>query len=101
MQGKAGEKNIILRFEPAAALPEFIHPDAGKLRQIITNLVCNAIKLTSNGGLRVVTRRQEDADEAMAILESRPARFSDFPSPSEDSHIDILKECVSLCACLG
>ena len=76
MQGKADEKNIFLRFEPSAALPEFIHPDAGKLRQINTNLVGNAIRVTSSGGVRVVTRLQEDADEAMAILESRPARFS-------------------------
>jgi signal transduction histidine kinase len=76
MQVKADEKNIFLRFEPSAPLPKFIHTDAGKLRQINTNLMCNAIKFTNSGGVRVVTRLQEDADEAVAILESRPARFS-------------------------
>jgi PAS domain S-box-containing protein len=69
MQVKADEKNIYLRFEPSAPLPEFIHTDAGKLRQIVTNLVGNAVKFTTSGGVRVVTRLQEDADEAMLFVD--------------------------------
>ena len=55
MQVKADEKDIYLRYEPSCPLPETIHSDAGKIRQIVTNLVGNAIKFTTTGGVKVVT----------------------------------------------
>ena len=68
MQVKADEKGIYLAFEPACPLPEYIHSDAGKIRQILTNLVGNAIKFTSTGGVKVVTRlREKDADPVLSI----------------------------------
>jgi PAS domain S-box-containing protein len=35
MKVKADEKDIYLRYEPACPLPEYIHSDAGKIRQIV------------------------------------------------------------------
>lgn len=55
MQIKAKEKGIYLRFEPSGPLPEFIETDAGKFRQIITNLVGNAIKFTQDGGVTIIS----------------------------------------------
>ncbi len=54
---KADEKDIQLRFEQAPDLPRYITTDEVKLRQILINLLGNAIKFTEKGGvtLRVKT----------------------------------------------
>ncbi|MCG6938351.1 MAG: response regulator [Gammaproteobacteria bacterium] len=68
MQVKAEEKNIYLKYEPDGPLPEYIDTDPGKLRQIITNLVGNAIKFTETGGVTIVTRLLgSDADSILEI----------------------------------
>ena len=69
LQVKANEKNIYLRYEPSGRLPETINTDAGKLRQIVTNLVGNAIKFTDSGGVTIVTRIEENGDDSMLIIE--------------------------------
>jgi len=69
MQVKADEKSIYLKYEPACPLPEHIHSDAGKIRQIVTNLVGNAIKFTSTGGVKVVTRLQENGDDSTLLID--------------------------------
>ena len=69
LQVKATEKNILLKYEPASALPEYIITDAAKLRQIVTNLVGNAIKFTDSGGVTIVTRLEEKENESSLIVE--------------------------------
>jgi PAS domain S-box-containing protein len=56
-----GEKAITLRLEaPGAALE--IDGDETRVRQILTNLVANAIKYTAAGSVTVRIREDEDAD---------------------------------------
>jgi PAS domain S-box-containing protein len=52
------EKNLSFVVEKANDLPRFIFADIGKLRQILINLLGNAVKFTTVGGiaLRVATR---------------------------------------------
>jgi CheY-like chemotaxis protein len=59
MEVKAQEKGLDLRLQWPQALPETITGDPAKLRQILTNLVGNAIKFTSQG--QVVIRMHIDA----------------------------------------
>ena len=51
---KANEKGISLSFEADGILPESIYSDPSRLRQIVTNLVGNAIKFTEEGGVSVI-----------------------------------------------
>ena len=50
---KAQEKGIFVRLDCPGALPERIATDPGRLRQILTNLIGNAIKFTERGGVTV------------------------------------------------
>ncbi len=52
---RAEEKGIYLNLDFPAALPETVCTDPVRLRQVVTNLVGNAIKFTSDGGVTVVT----------------------------------------------
>jgi signal transduction histidine kinase/CheY-like chemotaxis protein len=51
MLGRAEQKQVPLRLEPRGALPERILTDPTRLRQILINLVGNAIKFTSRGAV--------------------------------------------------
>ena len=53
MSPLVAKRGITLRFEGVHALPARITTDQGRLRQILVNLVGNAIKFTSSGGVRV------------------------------------------------
>ena len=49
----AAEKGLRFTLERAPDLPRFVGVDAGKLRQVLLNLVGNAIKYTDSGGVKL------------------------------------------------
>ena len=57
---RAADKHLTLVFDIAPDLPRYVHADEGKLRQVIINLLGNAVKFTSIGGvaLRAAYRRE-------------------------------------------
>ncbi len=50
---RADEKNITLQVKSIGSIPIGIESDPGRLRQIVTNLIGNAIKFTDQGGVTV------------------------------------------------
>lgn len=63
MRMRAEEKGLRLLLDQSSSFPRLIKGDPGKLRQIITNLLGNAIKFTQEGGvtLRLDVRSKQDA----------------------------------------
>ncbi|BAY50270.1 multi-sensor hybrid histidine kinase (plasmid) [Scytonema sp. HK-05] len=59
---KAESKGLQLVFELATDLPDYIHTDESKLRQVLMNLLGNAIKFTQAGSvtLRVIWERTNE-----------------------------------------
>ncbi|MDX2110572.1 MAG: ATP-binding protein [Verrucomicrobiota bacterium] len=56
---KADQKGIYLRFTYATPVPRYIRADEGKLRQILINLVENAVKYTDHGGVTIAIHGDE------------------------------------------
>lgn len=56
LQLRAEEKGISLVFDPGEPLPQTIQSDITKFRQILVNLIGNAVKFTSKGEVRVSAR---------------------------------------------
>lgn len=54
---KANEKKLILAFDVDNSVPDYVVGDPFRLRQIILNLVGNAIKFTDNGEVKITIRK--------------------------------------------
>ncbi|MBF0394659.1 MAG: HAMP domain-containing protein, partial [Alphaproteobacteria bacterium] len=67
MAPRAAAHGLDLSFEPDAALPALIVADQGKLRQVLINLLGNAIKFTDEGG--VALRARGDGDGLVIEVE--------------------------------
>ncbi|MBT8484860.1 MAG: response regulator [Phycisphaerales bacterium] len=59
LRGRAEEKGIALEYDWSGPIPETIESDSTRLKQVITNLVGNAIKFTDDGEVRVTARMEE------------------------------------------
>lgn len=64
MRGRAENKGLVFVVTRAPDLPAYVHADEGKLRQILINLLDNAVKFTDKGrvDLRVSSRWDEGGD---------------------------------------
>jgi PAS domain S-box-containing protein len=69
LQVRAQDKGIAIRFGCAGQVPETILADPGRLQQIVTNLVGNAIKFTDRGEVTVTLRLLSDGEKARLVIE--------------------------------
>ena len=56
---KADAKGLQLIFERTPDVPQYVQTDEGKLRQVLINLLGNAIKFTEEGGVTLRVRREQ------------------------------------------
>jgi signal transduction histidine kinase/ActR/RegA family two-component response regulator len=62
MAGRAAEKGLAFETEYRGPIPETVATDPIRLRQILTNLIGNAIKFTEHGEVRVIVETEDPLD---------------------------------------
>jgi signal transduction histidine kinase/CheY-like chemotaxis protein len=67
LRPQAAEKGLALEVDAAADLPAPLCGDAYRLRQVLMNLLGNAVKFTSSGSVRVELRWQPSAGDAVRL----------------------------------
>ena len=66
---RAHEKGVFLDFKVGSTIPETIVSDPSRLRQIMTNLIGNAIKFTDEGGVTVTLKAVLAGSESMVVID--------------------------------
>jgi CheY-like chemotaxis protein len=85
MRQRADQKGLKLVFEYKSPLPQYIETDLRKLRQILVNLLGNAIKYTEKGQVTLRTGLKEGMDR-------RPASSVRLEFEIEDTGIGVAPE---------
>jgi len=67
MQLRANEKKLELGFETQGEMPDLVVTDPTRLRQILSNLITNAIKFTAQGAVHVTTRVEEGSRNMLGV----------------------------------
>ena len=64
---QANEKRIVLTVDVDPKIPKVLFGDAGRIRQVLLNLVNNAVKFTETGSVTVSVRLQQRDDDNVTV----------------------------------
>jgi len=78
MQHRAREKNLSIGFEYEYPIPQVIWTDPIRLKQILINLLGNAVKFTSHGGVKImVSYRPKESRMMFSVVDTGPGLSKD------------------------
>ena len=63
----AKQKKLSLDLEIDSQLPDYVKGDPGRLRQVLMNLIGNALKFTSKGGVKIRLKFQGESAKGVAL----------------------------------
>jgi len=63
-------KELFIRLEKADHLPRYIKGDPVRLKQILANLINNAIKFTESGGITIRVRQKNNSNLAFSVTDT-------------------------------
>jgi two-component system sensor histidine kinase/response regulator len=89
---RAHQKGLELASEVDADVPDALVGDPGRLRQIIVNLVGNAIKFTDQGEVVVEVRRQQKTEQQDSVAKAGEDRAMDLHVSVRDTGMGIPEE---------
>lgn len=67
-QGPVASKGLKLRIEGASQIPAHVRGDAMRLRQILNNLISNAVKFTDTGSITLKLKAWEEEPSGYSVL---------------------------------
>ena len=76
VSARAENKGILLAFERASDVPQFVSTDERKLRQVLLNLLGNAVKFTKEGAVTLRVR-------------CHPSKETSFHAPGRTLHFEV------------
>jgi two-component system, sensor histidine kinase and response regulator len=69
LRARAQEKGIYLEYRWTSHVPETVFTDPSRLRQLLMNLIANAIKFTERGSVEVVARLEQSWDRPRLAID--------------------------------
>ena len=66
---RAREKNLYVKLGYVGSIPKTIHSDPTRLRQLLMNIVGNAIKFTDQGGIEIIAQINQCRDQSNLIVQ--------------------------------
>lgn len=70
MQPNAARRGNTLDVDFSPDIPDFVSGDAARLRQIVLNLVSNAVKFTNSGAITVAVRRMDETNYELVVKDT-------------------------------
>lgn len=67
--GKAAEKKLELNSRIDASIPEYVMGDGSRIRQVLVNLIGNAVKFTEAGHIRISLHHKPIQDSKFLVVE--------------------------------